>query len=259
MAVKKPTAQVIPTPHNTEAPYNRFAKTGNPNDTATYMLEPGKNFLRPWIRIPGGPTYVWPLGVEGFDLSIDPTLGIHKYIGDNAVEVNVTHLGEEHFVLTGTFPGVTAPANMRALRDILYKVTPPGGKILYVPILLTYAQRVVIGPTKFSRDASDIGLEDLSYSMEFIRIGVAEREDTPLLIDAVTQPVVAAKAKGKSSRTFTVNSKVNTLMKISLQLFKTTARWQSLYTANEQFFVKRVVPYASAPTYVMPNGTKVTY
>src|SRR6267142_156717 len=81
-------------------PYNRFGSqgpTGDFNDTAHFVLSPGTDFLRPWLAIRNGPAFQWPLGLEGFQMTVDPQLGIHKYIGDNAVTVDVIHAGEEHF------------------------------------------------------------------------------------------------------------------------------------------------------------------
>lgn len=251
-----------------KGPYNPFADpkrgelVGDPDDPAMYVLIPGQNFFRPWISVPGGRAFVWPLGTEGFTVSIDPTLGIHKYIGDNAVKVDVIHKGEEHLTLTGSFPGLTSTEAFRALRDIIYADTPDKGKILYVPHLFTYTQRVVVANASFDRGSDDRGT-DMNYSIELVRLGPGAAVHEDQVVDAEPQGTTTAKttgAKGGSGkgahRKFKVNGTTNTLRKIA-KLKKTT--WKILYDKNQAVFRKLSIPAHQAPDKRLPLGTVIYY
>lgn len=251
-------AQALPRNRNLAAPYNPFSGRGNKEDSAYYVLEPGEQFLRPWIRVPGGSAFVWPLGIEGFNLGIDPTLGVHKYIGDNAVEVEVVHLGEERIRLSGSFPGDTSVSNFRALRDVVYQQTPKLGKILYVPIILSHAQRVVVAHAEFDRPDGEIGAMDLSYSIEFARIGIAGKENTPPLEDPVAQPTPAGN-RGSGKHTFVVNARYNTLRKVAAFKLGSANRWRDIYSKNEKWFTSRSIPAHRVPDYRLPIGVKLSY
>lgn len=246
----------------TEGPFNPFTGGGDENDTVQYILAPGANFFRPWISVPGGRAFVWPLGVEGFTVSVEPTLGIHKYIGDNAVKIDVIHKGEEHLTLSGSFPGVTSVKAFRALRDIIYADTPEKGKILYIPHLFTYTQRVVVASANFDRGADDRGT-DMNYTIEFVRLGPGQAVHENQIIDAEPQGLATAKttgAKGGSGkgthRPFKVNGTYNTLVKIAA-LKKST--WRVLYDKNQAVFRKLNVPAHLAPNKRLPLGTVIYY
>jgi hypothetical protein len=252
-------AQPLPSRRNQQFPFDFFAQRGDRDDTAYYTLEPGQQFFRPWLRVPGGRAFVWPLGVEGFNLSIDPTLGIHKFVGDNAVEVDVVHLGEERIRLSGLFPGLSSVDAFQALRDLVYAKTPRRGKILYVPHLLTHAQRVVVGRAEFDHPENEIGTRDLSYNIEFVRIGIEGRMNEPPVEDPVPQPTPGQPAKGAGKRVFTVNAKYNTLRKIATYKFGNSNRWRDLFNTNEKWFRDHHIPAHKAPDYRLPNGLKIKY
>lgn len=254
-----------------KGPFNPFADEkngelrGDPDDSAMYVLEPGANFLRPWISVPGGRAFVWPLGVEGFSLTIDPTLGIHKYIGDNAVKVDVVHKGEEHLSMTGTFPGVTSIDAFRALRDIVYADTPERGKILYIPHLFTYTQRVVVVSARFDRPEDGRGT-DLSYTIDLVRLGPGTTVHEDQLVDPEPQGGAAAKtsgAKGASDagvhRKFVVNGTYNTLRKIAALKLKSASKWRVLYDKNQGVFRRLHIPAHEAPNKRLPLGTVIYY
>ena len=137
-----------------DGPYDQWATRGDEDDTTYYIRRPGEAFLRPWLAIPNGIAFLWPLGLEGFSLTIDPTLGIHKYIGDNAVKVDVVHKGEERISMSGSFPGKTGPDAMQALYNVVYADTPPGGKVLYLPHALDYTRSCGIISTATSRSTT---------------------------------------------------------------------------------------------------------
>lgn len=241
-----------------DAPYNPFVKDnkGDPDDTARYIQEPGVNFMRPWIAIRNGAAFQWPLGMEGFSVSVDPTLGIHKYIGDNKVAVDVVHAGEEHFTLSGNFPGSSGPDMVKALRDIVYKDSSAEGKLLWLPEVVTYVQRVQVANFSSSRDESARG-KDLIYSIEFVRLGTVDLVADPNPVPAHPQPTHPP--KGKTSRTVKVDATHNTLRKIALWKLKSAAKWRTIYDANQKWFVDHKVPLAKAPDYRLPIGLAIHY
>lgn len=240
----------------TAGPFNPFSGSGSPKDDAQYILEPGVAFFRPWIAVRNGPAFQWPLGIEGFNLSIDPTLGIHKFIGDNKVAVDVIHAGEEHFTLNGSFPGDSAPRLIQALRDVVYHGAGEEGKIMYIPEILTHAQRVQVVRAEFTRDQDGRG-RDHSYSLEVVRIGMADKNPVITTQPSPTNPRVGA--KGKSSQSINVDSKHNTLRKIAAWKLGSSDRWRTVYDANSKFFIKKSIHLAKAPDYRLPLGMKVYY
>jgi hypothetical protein len=262
-------AQTFPfklTKANRKAPFNPFIKEGNPqrgdpDDPAAYTRNPGVHFYRPWLASNdkfNGPAFIWPLGLEGFSLSIEPQLGIHRFIGDNAVVVDVTHLGEERFTMSGSFPGDSGPDNLRALRQIVYLATPKLGKVLYVPHILPYAQRVTVARASFTREQDDRG-QDLSYEIEFIRTGILDigkYGGEPKIVDA-RAPGTGGPQKG--SRSIQSDAKHNTLRKIAEWKLGSSKKWSVLYDKNEEWFHKRGVAASKVPDYHLPVGTKVFY
>lgn len=241
------------------APYNRFAAkkpTGNFDDTAHYMLSPGTDFLRPWLAIRGGPAFQWPLGLEGFQLIVDPTLGIHKFIGDNAVTVDVIHAGEEHFTLNGTFPGFSAPDLVSALRDIVYQGSPEEGKILWLPEkVVNFAQRVQVVHFEAARSEQDRGY-DMTYSIEFVRMGILKEIES-----GVAPGGAKPQPKPGSNTAFSthVDAKHNTLRKIAKWKLHSTTKWRHLYDVNSYWFIKHSIPLAKAPDHRLPPGLLIRY
>lgn len=235
------------------APFNPFDGTGDPEDSARYVQQPGVDFLRPWLAIQNGPAFQWPLGLEGYTLVIDPLLGIHKFIGDNAVTIDVLHAGEEHFTMTGNFPGDTASDLIQALRDLVYQVAPDDqGKILYIPSIFTYAQRVHINHAEFSRSDGAFG-NDATYSIEFVRIGTTNTKTEDIA------PVADTSSKGKSARSIKTTATYNTLRRIASWKLKTADKWRVVYNLNESYFTKHNIPLAKAPDYRLPIGTVLHY
>lgn len=240
----------------TAAPYDPATGHGDPDDTARYIVSPGHNFMRPWLAIRGGAAFQWPLGMEGFSLTVDPTLGIHRYIGDNKVVVDVVHAGEEHFTLSGNFPGKSGAALVRALKDIVYKQAGPEGKILWLPEVVTYAQRVQVVRFSADRGEQDRG-GDFRYSIEFVRLGITQVKLDPDPKPSRPQPVKPP--KGKSARSVRVDAKHNSLRKIAAWKLGSSSKWRQIYDKNEKWFVSRQIPFAKAPDYRLPLGTKVFY
>jgi hypothetical protein len=254
--------QVLPENRNTQFPLDKVSQASRPrgdeDDTARYIAAPGVDFYRPWLSIPGGDSFVWPGGVEGFSCRIDPTLGIHSYIGDNAVVVDVTHKGREGITLSGIFPGLSSVDAFLSLRDMIYKDIPEGGFILYVPHLFPKTQRVFVQSASFDHP-QDSRLRDLAYSVDFVRVNVGAAQPTPNIRTPTPQPAPATKARGKASRRFVVNATVNTLRKIAAAKLGSANRWHELYSKNEKFFKKRKIAMHAVPDYRLAQGTKINY
>ena len=238
-------------------PFDPFSREGDNEDATYYILKPGENFLRPWISVPGGIAFVFPLGLEAFSLSIDPTLGIHRFVGDNKVVVDVVHKGEERFSMTGSFPGKSSVSAFRALRQVVYADTPANGKIVYIPYLMPHAQRMVVASARFDRSNDERGM-DLSYDIEFVRVGTDEsfNYDTLRPTEPITQP---SPGTGTTTKKFRANSKYNSLRKIAALKYKNASKWQRLYTLNAKWFKKRNIPAHKAPDYRLPLGTVIYY
>lgn len=245
----------------TVAPFDPFAATnsplrGDPDDPASYVQRPGVDFFRPWLAIRGGVAFQWPLGLEGYSLTIDPTLGIHKFIGDNKVVVDVLHAGEEHFTMTGNFPGNSAPKLIQALRDVVYRKTGEEGKILCIPEIMTHAQRVHVFHADFDRDPTARG-RDATYSIEFVRLGTVGGTINTT-IDPPPLPVTV-QHQGKNALSVRVDAKHNSLRKIAAWKLGAASKWKSVYRANEQFFIKNNIAISKAPDYRLPLGMTVYY
>jgi hypothetical protein len=238
------------------APFDPHTGIGDEDDPARYVARPGVDFFRPWLAIRNGAAFQWPLGMEGYSLVIDPTLGLHKYIGDNKVVVDVIHAGEEHLTLSGSFPGNSAPDLIQALRDVVYQDAPDEGKILYVPEIMAHAQRVQIVHAEFSRGADARG-RDADYSIEFIRLDTADQ-----IVDPAANPTLNTPAKpnrGKSARAISADSGHNTLRKIAAWKLGSSSQWQAIYRLNDKWFTSRNIQMSKAPDFRIPNGTTVYY
>jgi hypothetical protein len=240
----------------TQAPYDPSTGRGDPDDTAYYIVTPGSNFMRPWLAIRGGAAFQWPLGMEGFSLTVDPALGTHRYIGDNKVVIDVLHAGEEHFSMSGTFPGLSAPALVGALKDLVYKQAGPEGKILWLPEVVTYAQRVQVVRFTADRGDQDRG-KDMRYTIEFVRLGITQQKLDPDPKPSRPQPT--ASPKGSPARSVKVDAKHNSLRKIAAWKLGSSTKWRQVYEKNENWFVKNSVSIAKAPDYRLALGMKVYY
>lgn len=243
----------------TAAPYDGVSDprnpSGDPNDPATYSLRPGRDFLRPWVAIRNGEAFQWPLGVEGFTLTTDPTLGIHKFVGDNQVYVDVIHTGEEHITMEGNFPGNSAAVLVQALRDVVRKKVGDVGKVLYVPEIMKHAQRVQVISSQFSR-SDDARGRDMQYTIEFVLMG----EDLANAATSVLVPSSALpSAPRTSARSVNVDAKHNTLRKLALWKLGKSDNWRQMYDASETWFTERSITLVSAPDYILPLGTLIYF
>jgi hypothetical protein len=240
----------------TDAPYNPRDKTGDVADYARYVQRPGVDFKRPWLAVEKGLAFQWPVGLEGFDLSNEPRLAKHSFIGGDGVRVDVLNLTDESLTLSGTFPGRSAPAQIQALRDVVR--ADPGnsaGKILFLPDILPHAVRCQVAGSRFSRTSDEEGV-DANYSIDFTLLDTIV---TPTNAVTVKSTGSTAAPRGLGSRKVTSNTKYNTLRKIAKWKLGSVDNWRVLFDANESWFASRKIPTAKAPSYRLPNGTTLFY
>lgn len=236
-------------------PYDPFTKKGGPDDDAHYTRRPGIDFMRPWLAIDNDIAFQWPLGVEGFTLTTDPVLGSHSFIGDNKVVLDVINTGTEQITLAGSFPGDSAPSLLQALREVVRRAAPKG-KILFIPELMSHAQRVQVGHAEWSRDQQGRG-RTLNYSIDVQIIGIAgDTGSPPYTVQDV--PTTAAN-KGNPARFAKSDSTHNTLQKIALWKLHASSKWDQLYKLNEPWFIAHGIPKSQAPSYRLPLGTTVYF
>lgn len=229
-------------------------------DTARFLLIPDRDFARPYISVPGGPTFVWPLGVEGFEIQDQAELGIHKYIGDIQLDVEVTHRNQTTINLSGVFPGHTSVKNMLALRTVFQAEQPPGGKVLHLPGILSQAQFVAC-QSLTSTHAEDERTQDIVYAASFIRIGTGASADSASSAPIVTASTGTPVPRASGSRSFHATATVNTLRKIAQNVFGDARKWSLLYSnkTNAAWFNKKNIPTHKIPDYRLPPGTTVYY
>jgi hypothetical protein len=238
------------------APYDPVARTGDPDDTAHFILRPGIDFERPWLAIENDVAFQWPLGLQGFNLTTDPQVGIHHFIGDNKVVVDVIHTGDERITLAGSFPGDSAPDLVQSLREVVRRDGGERGKILFVPEIMTHAQRVQVMHSEFQRPQEGRG-RDHTYSIDFAIVGIA---GSTAKTGVATEPTVTtAQKKGSSARTVTSNGTYNTLRRIAQWKLGDSIKWRQIYDLNEKWFTSRSIPIAQVPDYRLPLGTRLYY
>lgn len=228
------------TPDNTQA---------SEKDTARYLIHPSK-IKRPSISVPGGMTFVFPVGTEGFEIRESAALGIHKYLGTNQIDADVIHRAETRITLSGVFPGWTSVANMNALRQVFYAATPQRGKILNVPGVFPNVQYVIFEDISHTHDSEERN-QDIMYTCSFLKIGTGKKT-----IAAVgTSP---SASRGRGARKFRSNAKFNTLRKIGGKL---KIPWAELYAvpANAKWYDKRQITSHKAPDYRLPPGVTIYY
>jgi len=139
-------------------------------DTAKKIIPDNQlRFSLPSIRA-GNVSFTFPVGPEGFTRSGSSSLGIHKFIGDNVVDVNVIHFDEGHIELNGTLPGLSSPAYMA---DLITVLTNRNKKVLRVPGVFPREQYVETENYNFNHPQDD-RTHSIEYSVSFIRTGAGE-------------------------------------------------------------------------------------
>lgn len=246
-------------------------------DPAKYLVFPGTvrapgkhsagnlRHARPYL-VNGKQMFIFPIGVEGFRRSGTALLGLHHYIGDNAVDGITVHLEEGRIVLTGTFPGLTAQQNMVELLALLRSPTQnPRGLVLYAPGVFNRQQYLLPESWDFEHTEDD-RTHSITYSLTLVKTGEGQRVKDPVGTAAPPNPGRKRKPKGKPSRYFTVNAKHRTLKAISKYVYGNPNKWMQLVNLNKgqlnQFIVKGKnvqVTSHNMPTLRLPLGIRVRY
>lgn len=255
-------------------------RPGRGEDPAKYLVSPGsvsgKNkhkpgmlrHARPYL-VSGNVIFVFPVGVEGFTRSGSAQLGIHRYLGENAVRGNVTHREEARIDLRGTFPGISSQKSMVNCINILRSLPPAPGLILYAPGVFEAEQYVLPESWRFSHDPEDRS-HSIEYEISFVRTGEGVTIDDPIGEPPPEQPGVKVDPRGKPTRIFTVTSGAQTLRAIAAIVYNNPASWQRLVTLNQGdlALLQRSIgiqnSLAGLPTHKLPThrfeiGTKFRY
>lgn len=189
-----------------EGGYSIPVLRGNQDDSARYLLEPDTEFYRPWIaNPPNGSAFIWPGGIQGFNISSTSTLGIHHYIGEVDIDVDVIYPSEEHITLTGHFPGKKSVNFLQRLKKVLLEKTSEAGKVLALPLVEERILYVAVSNYAFTHDEND-NTDTVGYSIDLVRVGVGGKLILPTLTPPKNNAQAKKKKKGKSAKKKTVSS-----------------------------------------------------
>lgn len=237
-------------------------RPGTGQDPARRLIPDSQLFYpRPSIQS-GNKKFTWPVGVEGFRSSGAAQLAIHRYLGENAVEVNVTHLDEHRLELTGTFPGRTSRANMVALRDIIMNKAPERGKILTLPGVFEEVKYVAIENYDFTHDRDDRS-HSIDYTISFVVMGTGKKIKPRKGVPPAPQPTVKGANRGQPARYFVARDGGRTFRQVAKLKYGDDDQWRKLVQLNQQLISKATskgtITSAQVPNYRWPIGTKIRY
>lgn len=234
-------------------------------DTAKYILVPDSDFERPYLAVPDGNAFIWPLGTEGFELTETAELGKHKYLGEIELDVDIIHKSETNIILSGIFPGHTSVDNMLALRQIFYADTPERGKILHLPGILPFLQYVVGESMRFSHPEDD-RTQDISYSCTFVKVGTGKAAPgsaggtvSSSAVGTSSDGPVTAPPKGSFTKFASAQPGQNTLRQFARTFLGNANNWAALYNdpRNHAIFDALGIASHEVPDYALPTGTQV--
>lgn len=241
--------------------YRIPASRGNVDDTARYILRPDAEFYRPWLaNPPNGSAFVWPVGVEGFQYSSQATTGIHHYIGDNDVDVDVVYPDELHITLSGHFPGKTSASFMQALRKVILDPAGDAGKILSLPGVEDQVLYVKVVNHSFVHDQTD-NTNSIAYTIEMIKVGAGKTLSLPNLVSPAPNPSTKTKARGKSSKQTTVKQGARTVRQVSKKVYgsASAASMYALIQANADELEADGIPAYTVPFTPLGGGRTLKY
>lgn len=238
----------------------RSSFEGGDQDTARYMRVPDDDFERPYLAVPGGIAFIWPLGTEGFEITNAAELGKHKYLGEIELDVDITHKAEKNIILSGTFPGWTSVDNMHALERVFNADTPERGKILHLPGILPNLQYVVCQDSRFSHAENDM-TQDMAYSITLVKIGLGKPGPVTSSVAGTVSSAVptTAEPRGSGTRIASAQPGQNTLRQFARVFLGNANLWTKLYDdpRNRKLFDDKNVPSHQVPDYELPLGTQV--
>jgi len=254
-------------------------RPGTGQDPAKYLVRPGTisgrnkhsagnlGHARPYI-VSGNSFFAFPVGVEGFERSGSAQLGLHRYLGENAVRGNVTHREEARIQLSGTFPGLSAQELMVACINILRSNPPKPGLILYAPGVFNAEQFVLPESWNFTHDPED-RTHSINYTISFVRTGEGQTAKDPIGKAPDAQPGVKTVPRGMPTRSFTVTDGARTLRQIAYIVYHDADKWQQLVQLNagtlatfqrsQALNEANDLPAYKLPTYRWPIGTQFRY
>jgi hypothetical protein len=206
--------------------------------------------------------FTWPIGIEGLRRSGTAALGIHRYLGENSVDVQVLHKDESRIEMSGVFPGITGRQYMNSLIDVIMADTPERGKILHLPGVFPREQYVVVENYDFSHDEDD-RTHSWTYTITFVRIEVGKRVKDPHGKPPPPQPGVKTNNRGKAGRIFTIKDGVRTLKAVAKLKYGDADDWRKLLNANRQtlraYMGRHNISMHQLPTHRFPIGTKFRF
>lgn len=235
------------------------AKTPTSDDEARYILKPDREFLRPWIATPGGSAYVFPGGIQGFQLQSNAETGIHHYLGDVGTDISVIYPDELHIILTGTFLGHTSISNLHAMRSVILQQTIYG-HILGLPGIQSQLLYAVPINHQFSHDPGDPS-HDVSYSVEFVKTGTGSIAKTPPLQLPQSNPVLSTRPKGKSKNQITTKPGLQTFRAIAQKVYSDISMESifKLIDKNSEALDAANIPSSKRANTKLPVGFKVNW
>lgn len=226
-------------------------------------------FSPPSIRSANN-VFTWPVGTEGFRRFGSATLGIHKYMGDANVAVQVIHLDEAHIEMTGTFAGLTSARLMELLEAV---ITAGGSKDLFVPGVFSRIQRVFTENYDFTHPADD-RTHSIDYTISFVRttVGASVPPSTTTKAGIVVQADkgisgsprnTSVQLTAQSENVYTVVGTAQSLREISAVVYGTGEDWTKLIDLNRELldiYNPGVNLLAfQLPTMRLPLGTQIVF
>lgn len=238
-------------------------------DPAAMIPLSSLKFAPPSIRSADN-QFTWPFGIEGFRRSGSATLGIHKYLGEGNVAVQVMHLDEAHIEMSGTFPGLTSTRNMEALLAV---ITGGGSKDLFLPGVFTKIQRVFTENYDFSHTADD-RTHSVDYTISFVRTTVGATVPGSTTTNSGTVATAARaipssprntyiSTQGQSENVYTVGGGSQSLREIAAVVYGTGDDWTKLIDLNREVLDHynpdgNILPF-QLPTMRLPIGTQIIF
>lgn len=228
------------------------------NDPSKLLISTNR-YERPTLRA-GSLKFEWPLGVEGVTISGQPTLAEHRYIGDNDIVLDVTHLDDQRIVLSGMFPGLTGTQNMEDLMRVIRAPQPKPGKVLVLPRIV-FSNELIVAVADYNFDhPEDDRTGSWTYTITFRRVATGRKTSSPRVARSPVNPNPGKKGKkrGRSERVFTVHAGGNTLRAAAKLVYGNANRWQEIYNKNTKT-LKKYGPLYSISTKRLPLGLKLEY
>lgn len=222
-------------------------------DPAAYILRPDVEFRRPWLATPEGTAFVWPMGVEGFDVNSDVTLGVHQYIGDPDVDAIVVFPDQTQIVLNGSFPGLTGIDAMQELKRVIREPTPKQGKYLALPGILEDIARVHVQNARFTHESGDT-THSVGYSISFIRVGLDRKLVLPALAPGGNQGTSSPTPDRVGLSSVSTGSASSTIRSLSAFQAATNTSLYSVIKGNADVFADAGIPLFQSPFKSLPAG-----